>query len=168
MNFWLNWESETVLYRRWFVIHQWPLRHVRIGAYHHQKYEFESCSWRGVLDTTLCDKVCQCLATSRWFSPGTPVSSTSKTDRHDITEILLKVAINTVTHNPLMLFWIHTAKYMNYLYLLILCHFSKNSPSSSCFLTTRQGKSLRKSVSEDDRLLRNSRVGQYACILWSR
>jgi hypothetical protein len=21
--------------------------------------EFESCSWRGVLDTTLCDKVCQ-------------------------------------------------------------------------------------------------------------
>jgi hypothetical protein len=21
--------------------------------------EFESCSWRGVLDTTLCDKICQ-------------------------------------------------------------------------------------------------------------
>ena len=75
---------------------------------------------RGVLDTTLCDEVCQWLATSRWFSPGTPVSSTSKTDRHDITEILLKVAINTVTHNPLMLFWIHTAKCMKYLYLLIL------------------------------------------------
>ena len=29
-----------------------------------------------------------------WFSPGTPVSSTNKTDRHDITEILLKVALN--------------------------------------------------------------------------
>jgi len=43
----------------------------------------------GVLDTTLCDKLCQ------WFSPGTPVSSTNKTDRHDITEILLKVALNT-------------------------------------------------------------------------
>jgi hypothetical protein len=28
-------------------------------------------------------------------SPGTPVSSTSKTDRHDITEIL-KVALNTI------------------------------------------------------------------------
>jgi hypothetical protein len=26
----------------------------------------------------------------RWFSPGTPVSSTNKTDRHNITEILLK------------------------------------------------------------------------------
>ena len=31
----------------------------------------------------------------RWFSPGTPVSSTNKTDRHDIDEILLKVALNT-------------------------------------------------------------------------
>jgi len=31
-----------------------------------------------------------------WFSPGTPVSSTSKTDRHDITEIVLKVALNTI------------------------------------------------------------------------
>jgi hypothetical protein len=29
------------------------------------------------------------------FSPGTPVSSTNKTDCHDITEILLKVALNT-------------------------------------------------------------------------
>ena len=43
--------------------------------------------------TTLCDKVCQWLATGRWFSPGPPVSSTNKTDSHDITEILLKVAL---------------------------------------------------------------------------
>jgi hypothetical protein len=49
---------------------------------------------RGVLNTTLCDKVCQWLATGRWFSP---VSSTNKTDRHDITEILLKVVLNTIT-----------------------------------------------------------------------
>ena len=33
----------------------------------------------------------------RWFSPGTPVSSTNKTDRHEITKILLKVALNTIT-----------------------------------------------------------------------
>jgi hypothetical protein len=33
---------------------------------------------------------------SRWFSPGTPVSSTNKIDRHDITEILLKVVLNTI------------------------------------------------------------------------
>jgi len=32
----------------------------------------------------------------RLFSPGTPVSSTNKTDRHDIAEILLKVALNTI------------------------------------------------------------------------
>jgi hypothetical protein len=32
-------------------------------------------SWRGVLDTTLCDKVCQWLTAGRWFSPDTPVSS---------------------------------------------------------------------------------------------
>jgi hypothetical protein len=41
-----------------------------------------------------CEKVCQLLATGQWFSP---VSSTNKTDRHFITEILLKVALNTIT-----------------------------------------------------------------------
>ena len=36
------------------------------------------------------------------FSPGTPVSSTNKTDHHDIlvTEILLKMALNTITLTP--------------------------------------------------------------------
>jgi hypothetical protein len=46
--------------------------------------------------TTLCDKVCQWLATGRWFSQGPPVSSTDKTDHHDLTEILFKVALNTI------------------------------------------------------------------------
>jgi hypothetical protein len=50
------------------------------------------------LDTTLYDKVCQRLAAGRWFYMGTSVS-TKKTDRHDITEILLKVALNTITLN---------------------------------------------------------------------
>jgi hypothetical protein len=35
-------------------------------------------------------------ATGPWFSLGTPVSSTYKTDRHEIAEILLKVALNTI------------------------------------------------------------------------
>ena len=39
------------------------------------------------------DKVYQLLAHGRWFSPGTPNSSTTKTGRHDIAEILLKVAL---------------------------------------------------------------------------
>ena len=30
-----------------------------ISAYHHKSCEFEHRSWRYVLDTTLCDKVCQ-------------------------------------------------------------------------------------------------------------
>jgi hypothetical protein len=42
-----------------------------------------------------CDKVYQLLAHGRWFSTGTPASSTTKTGRHDIDEILLKVALNT-------------------------------------------------------------------------
>ena len=42
-----------------------------------------------LLDTTLGDKVSERLAADQWFSPGTPVSSIDKTDRHDITEILL-------------------------------------------------------------------------------
>jgi hypothetical protein len=41
------------------------------------------------------DKVYQLLALGRWFSPYTPASSTSKTGRHDIAEILLKVALST-------------------------------------------------------------------------
>jgi hypothetical protein len=32
-------------------------------------------------------------------SAGTPVSSTNKTDYHDIAEILLKVALSTINHN---------------------------------------------------------------------
>ena len=46
--------------------------------------------------TTLCDKVCQWLETGWWFSLGTTVSYINKTDHHDITEILLKMALNTI------------------------------------------------------------------------
>jgi hypothetical protein len=38
------------------------------------------------------DKVYQLLAQGRWFSPA---SSTTKTGRHDIAKILLKVVLNT-------------------------------------------------------------------------
>jgi hypothetical protein len=42
------------------------------------------------------DQVYQSLAHGQWFSPGTLASSTTKTGRHDIAEILLKVALNTI------------------------------------------------------------------------
>jgi hypothetical protein len=40
------------------------------------------------------------FATGGWFPPGTLVSSTNKTDHHDITEIFLKVALNTINPKP--------------------------------------------------------------------
>jgi hypothetical protein len=47
--------------------------------------------------TNICDQAYQWLATGLWFSPSTPISSTNKTCRHDVTELLLKVALNTIT-----------------------------------------------------------------------
>jgi hypothetical protein len=41
------------------------------------------------------DKAYQLLVHGRWFSPGTPASSITKTGHHYIAEILLKVALNT-------------------------------------------------------------------------
>jgi hypothetical protein len=58
---------------------------------------FESHSWVGVLNTTLGDKVCQRFVADWWFSPCTPVSFTNNTDCHNIAEILLKVAFNTIS-----------------------------------------------------------------------
>jgi hypothetical protein len=49
-----------------------------------------------VQSTATSDKVYQLLAHGQWFSPGTPASSTTKTGRHDVAEILLKVALNTI------------------------------------------------------------------------
>jgi hypothetical protein len=42
---------------------------------------------------TASDKVYQLLAHGRWFSPGTLTCSTTKTGRHDIAEILLKLVL---------------------------------------------------------------------------
>ena len=82
----------------------------------------------------LCDKVCQWLVADQWFSLGTQVvSSTNKTDCYDMTEILLKMALNTIEQtktkkNSLLIFlsskiwWlklkniVHVYNYM-YIYL---------------------------------------------------
>jgi hypothetical protein len=44
------------------------------------------------------------LAHGRWFSPGTPASSTTKTGRHDIAEILLKMALSTKNQSIIKIF----------------------------------------------------------------
>jgi hypothetical protein len=56
--------------------------------------QFETRSWQGILNTTLCDKVCQCFVTGQWFLR---ILSTNKIDRHDEAEILLKMALSTIT-----------------------------------------------------------------------
>jgi hypothetical protein len=42
-------------------------------------------------------QLCQILAAGQRFFPGTPVSSTNEIVRHDIAEILLKVALIIIT-----------------------------------------------------------------------
>ena len=49
-----------------------------------------------------CDKVYQLLAHGRWFSLGTMASSTTKFGRHNITEILLKVALKHQKSNQII------------------------------------------------------------------
>jgi len=41
------------------------------------------------------------LAHGQWFSPGTPASSTTKTGRHEIAEVLLKVALKHQKSNQI-------------------------------------------------------------------
>jgi hypothetical protein len=65
---------------------------------------------RGVLDTSLCDKSLSVTCNRSVVFSGTPVSSTNKTELHDIAEILLKVALNTLTH-------CHFLFYFQYFYL---------------------------------------------------
>ena len=98
-------------------------------------------------DTTLCDKVCQCRAEGRLFSPDTPVSFTNKTDRHDITEILFNVASSTMTLTPKWYF-VHLCSFcfvgFNVLFMLFVFYLHILVPYDfyiwccSCHLTVAQ------------------------------
>ena len=58
---------------------------------------------KGTLDSqSQVTKVTKLLAHGRWFSLGTPASSTTKTGHHDIAEILLKVALSTINQIKIM------------------------------------------------------------------
>ena len=65
-----------------------------IGAYHHWGCEFESRSGRDVEHYVI-----KLFSDLRPVCDFSPVSFTNKTDRHDIAEILLKVALNTIIPN---------------------------------------------------------------------
>ena len=64
-----------------------------INAYHYYSCEFEFFSWRVY-------SIQHYVIVRRQFFPATPVSSTNKTDINDISEILLTVGLNSITHNP--------------------------------------------------------------------
>ena len=117
-NFWTTWQQRTcqILYRMF----------LNDGKLQNKMDRGK----KGVLDTAFCDKVCQWFAAGQWFFPLTLVSSTNKTYRHDITEILLKVAFKHHTPNPirkkniqgkhLILIWLEQAcKLINWNVLII-------------------------------------------------
>jgi hypothetical protein len=83
-----------------------------ISAYNHKSCAFEPRSWRGVLDATLGDKVCQWPTTGRRFFPSTRVSSTNKTNRHDIAEILL----NTIAFSPTLVAFANEVRFSTHRY----------------------------------------------------
>ena len=61
------------------------------------KIKIDQCVMNSLTSIPSTTYVHQWIVTGRWFSPRTPLFTTNKTDRHDITEILLKVALNTIT-----------------------------------------------------------------------
>ena len=67
-----------------------------ISPYHHNSCEFESRSWQHYVIKFVSD-LWQVGVFSKYS-----ISSTNKTDRQNITEILVKVALNTITHNPII------------------------------------------------------------------
>jgi hypothetical protein len=73
-----------------------------INVYHHCCCEFESQSGRGVQHYVI--KFVSDLRQVGGFFPGTPISPTNKTGRHDITDILLNVALNTIKQTTKHLF----------------------------------------------------------------
>jgi len=69
----------------WWLDLQLPMQSVFITT---KVGQIKSCPWWSVFDIRTCDKGWWWLVVGRWISPGTLVSAV---------EILLKVALNTVT-----------------------------------------------------------------------
>ena len=86
-----------------FHVPSWPWSHGnRIYNYIYNQYLSPLVLWIRISIRArckpLCDQVFQWLATGLWYSPDPPVSFTNTTDRHGLTELLLK-AISQPTIN---------------------------------------------------------------------
>ena len=77
------------VYTRYVSCHFWHVRNLI-------KNRSPTRLRQDVLDTTLCDKLCQWLAAGQFYWWRKPEWQEKTTDRQDITEILLKVALNTI------------------------------------------------------------------------
>ena len=106
-----------------------------ISPFHYKSCEFEPRSLQGVLDTAVCDKICQRLATGRCFSPGTLGFYTTKADPSGIKEVLLKVTLNTINliHTKSEVYLIrnalfHAYRIIHFQYIFIISQFSLNHP----------------------------------------
>ena len=91
------------------------------------------CLWQGELKRVHSTrirkwKVYQLLAHGRWFSPGTPASSTTKTGRHDIAES----GIKHNKSNKIICFWVETN----------LCRFLLLFVYICCWMSNYQRKSI--------------------------
>ena len=76
----------------WYTLYLWEIVKV--------PFSWSNGSMQSVPITTNVVSSNPTQATCRLFSSGTPASSTNKTDRHDITEIFLIVALNTINPKP--------------------------------------------------------------------
>jgi hypothetical protein len=82
-----------------------------ISPQHYYSCEFKSDLWRVY---SIQHYMIKFVSNLRWFSPGSPVSSTNETESRDITEILLKMALNTIILNLISEFIIIIVIYICY------------------------------------------------------
>jgi hypothetical protein len=92
-----------------------------------------------VLDSKFCDKFCQWITRGRWFSPGTPVSSTNNTDHHNIAYLY-----------HIMLYLVHLVwtgfELTTFVVIVINCICSCKSNYHTITITTAPFKYLKKSL----------------------
>jgi hypothetical protein len=103
--------------------------------------------------TTLCDKVCEGLATGRWFSPGFPVSSSNKTSYKKLQR---KKNRKSQFHN--MLFYVlplHLCLVNSYTMKIQCLQIWKNPAIYKLFITANRGSSWKGDIAIDNLQLHN-------------